>query len=68
MKRIQVSIAMLMLLASTAWAGQQVDETRDADADARIDVETISGSIRVTVGSPVSSSRTKNVKSFGHSM
>ncbi len=48
MKRIQVSIAMLMLLASTAWAGQQVDETRDADADARIDVETISGSIRVT--------------------
>jgi len=48
MKKISFAILTLALTANITWASQQVDETRDADADARIDVEIISGSIHVT--------------------
>jgi len=48
MKKISLALMTVVLATSMAWASQQVDETRDADADARIDVEIISGSIHVT--------------------
>lgn len=48
MKKISLMLLSIALMASTAWASERVDETRDADADARIDVEIISGSIRIT--------------------
>lgn len=48
MKKISLALMTVALTTSMVWASQQVDETRDADADARIDVEIISGSIQVT--------------------
>lgn len=48
MKKISLALLTIALTTSLAWASQQVDETRDADADARIDVDIISGSIVVT--------------------
>lgn len=48
MRKITVMLMSLVLAAGMAWAEKQVDETRPADPDARISVEIISGSIRVT--------------------
>lgn len=48
MKKISLALLTIALSTPIVWASQQVDETRDADADARINVEIISGSIRVT--------------------
>ena len=48
MKKISLALLTIALSTHIVWASQQVDETRDADADARINVEIISGSIRVT--------------------
>ena len=47
MKKISLTLMTLALATSVAWASQRIDETRDADPDARIDVEIISGSIKV---------------------
>ena len=48
MKRITIALVSLVLVSGMAWAEKQVDETRPADPDARVSVEIISGSIRVT--------------------
>ena len=48
MKKIILMLLAIALMAGSSWASQRVDETRDADADARIEVDIISGSIRVT--------------------
>ena len=48
MKKTTVMLMSLVLIAGMAWAEKPVDETRPADADARISVDIISGSIRVT--------------------
>ena len=48
MKKISLVLMTIALATNVAWASQRVDETRDADPDARIDVEIISGSITVT--------------------
>ena len=48
MKRTTVLLMSLVLVAGVAWAEKPVEETRPADSDARISVEIISGSIRVT--------------------
>jgi len=47
MKRTSLVLLTIAMTANLAWASQQVDETRDADSDARIDVDIISGSINV---------------------
>lgn len=48
MKRISLALLTIALTTSLAWASQSVDETRDVDADARIDIDIVSGSIKVT--------------------
>jgi DUF4097 and DUF4098 domain-containing protein YvlB len=48
MKRITIALVSLALVSGIAWAEKPVDETRPADPDARVSVEIISGSIRVT--------------------
>lgn len=47
MKRIYAALLTFVLITSMAWASQDVNETRDADADARIDIEIVSGSIKI---------------------
>ena len=47
MKKLNIVLMTVALTTGVAWAEQRIDETRDADADARIDVEIISGSIEV---------------------
>ena len=47
MKKIALALLIIALIPGLAWSSQQVDETRDADPDARIDVEIISGNIEV---------------------
>ena len=48
MKKLSFSLLTIILAAGAVWADQRVDETRSADADARIEVDIVSGSIRVT--------------------
>lgn len=48
MKRLEIYLLALLLLPGLAGAATQVDETRSVDPDARIEIETVSGSVRVT--------------------
>jgi DUF4097 and DUF4098 domain-containing protein YvlB len=48
MKKTAFALLILALVPGLAWTEQRVDETRDADADARIDVEIVSGSLEIT--------------------
>ena len=49
MKALIKTIALSLLLAhAPMWAAQQIDESRPVDPDARVEIDIISGSIRVT--------------------
>lgn len=48
MKKLSFSLLTCILVAGVLWAEQRVDETRSAEADVQVDVDIVSGSIRVT--------------------
>ena len=45
---IQIMVLGLLLAQGPTWAAQQVDETRPANPDAHVEIDVISGSIRIT--------------------
>ena len=48
MKKMTTTLMTLALFTGLAWADKPVDESRPADPDARVSVEIVSGSIKVT--------------------
>jgi DUF4097 and DUF4098 domain-containing protein YvlB len=48
MKRLSIMIWTLLLVTGSAWAGEAVDFTKDADPDVTVEIENLAGSVKVT--------------------